>query len=93
MLKHSTFFNNENRADWLKVFNDLTERGVKRIMIIVSDDSPSIANAIEKIFPDTDHQLCFIHLQRNLTAQMSKQDAKFFKKELNNIKNNSLDFE
>ena len=50
MLKHSTFFNNENRADWLKVFNDLTERGVKRVMIIVSDDFPGIANAIEKFF-------------------------------------------
>jgi hypothetical protein len=28
-----------------------------------------------------------------VTAQMSKQDAQFFKKELKNIKNNSLDFE
>jgi len=46
MLKHSTFFNNENSADWLKVFNDLTERGVKRVMIVVSDDFPGIANAI-----------------------------------------------
>ena len=48
-------------------------------MIIVSDDFPGIANVIEKFFPDTDHQLCFIHLQRNVTAQMSKQDAQFFK--------------
>jgi putative transposase len=93
ILGFYTFFNNENRADWLKVFNDLTERGVKRVMIVVSDDFPGIANAIEKFFPDTDHQLCFIHLQRNVTAQMSKQDAQFFKKELKNIKNNSLDFE
>ena len=70
MLKHSTFFNNENKADWLKVFNDLTERGAKRVMIIVSDDFPGIANAIEKFFPDTDHQLCFIHLQRNVFCML-----------------------
>jgi MULE transposase domain. len=44
-------------------------------MIIVSDDFPGIANAIEKFFLDTDHQFCFIHLQRNVTARMSKQDA------------------
>ena len=30
-----TFFWNENRTDWLQVFNDLIERGLKRVALIV----------------------------------------------------------
>jgi transposase-like protein len=37
-----TFFSNENKADWIKVFNDLIDRGLKRVMLIVSDDFPGI---------------------------------------------------
>jgi len=37
-----TFFGNENRTDWLQVFNDLKERGLKRVALIVSDDFPGI---------------------------------------------------
>jgi putative transposase len=33
-----TDFSNENKADWIKVFNDLIDRGLKRVMLIVSDD-------------------------------------------------------
>jgi transposase-like protein len=61
-----TFFGSENKADWIKVFNDLIDRGLKRIMLIVSDDFPGISKAIEALFPYTDHQLCLVHLERNV---------------------------
>jgi transposase-like protein len=48
-----TFFSNENKADWIKAFNDLIDRGLKRVMLIVSDDFPSISKAIETLFPYT----------------------------------------
>ena len=48
-------------------------------MIIVSDDFPGIANAIEKFFPDTDHQLCFIHLQSVLMLlEISRKSKKAY---------------
>jgi putative transposase len=71
-----TFFSNENKADWIKVFNDLIDRGLKRIMLIVSDDFPSISKAIETLFPVTDHQLCLVYLQRNVRNQMDREDSK-----------------
>ncbi|WP_281340508.1 transposase [Sulfurihydrogenibium sp. YO3AOP1] len=88
-----TFFSSENKADWIKVFNDLIDRGLKRIMLIVSDDFPGISKAIETLFPYTDHQLCLVHLQRNVRNQMDKEDSQVFNKELKNIKENSLDYE
>ncbi len=57
-------FSSKNKADWIKVFNDLIDRGLKRLMLIVSDDFPGITKAIETLFPYTDHQLCLVHLQR-----------------------------
>nr|WP_232178550.1 transposase [Sulfurihydrogenibium yellowstonense] len=73
MFGFYTFFSSENKADWIKVFNDLIDRGLKRIMLIVSDDFPSISKAIETLFPYTNHQLCLVvHLQRNVKSQMGK---------------------
>jgi transposase-like protein len=62
-------------------------------MLIVSDDFPGISKAIETLFPYTDHQLCLVHLQRNVKSQMDKEDSQVFNKELKNIKENSLDYE
>jgi transposase-like protein len=55
-------------------------------MVIVSDDFPGLTQAIGNLFPQTDHQLCFLHMQRNIKKNMSKQDAKQFYEELSLIK-------
>ena len=81
------FFGSENRFDWLNVFNDLVERGLKRVMVVVSDDLPDIDKAIKACYPLADHQLCFVHLQRNVRKHMAKKDAVEFNKKLSNIKN------
>jgi len=81
-----TFFGNENRADWLKVFNDLIERGLKRVVVIVSDDFPGMTEAVKALYPCTEHQLCYVHLQRNVRRHMGRDDASSFYKELENIK-------
>ncbi len=46
------------------------ERGVRRPLLIVSDDFPGLEDAICQVFPLTDHQLCFVHLQRNIRRNM-----------------------
>jgi len=81
-----TFFGNENRTDWLQVFNDLIERGLKRVALIVSDDFPGIDKAINALFPKSDHQLCYVHLKKNVQRNMGKEDAKIFNKELDRIR-------
>jgi hypothetical protein len=55
-------FARKQRYIWIKVFNDLIDRGLKRVMLIVSDDFPGISKAIETLFPYADHQLCLVHL-------------------------------
>ena len=76
----------ENKGDWLQIFNDLINRGLKRVMIIVSDDFPGLDEAIKTLFPRTDHQLCYVHLQRNLFKNMAKKDAQEFNKFLKSLR-------
>lgn len=75
----------ENKGDWIKIFNDLISRGVKRVLLIASDDLGGLDEAISAIFEKTDHQLCFIHLMRNVKRNMSKKDAKEFTERLREI--------
>jgi transposase-like protein len=67
------FFENENRTDCLQVFNDLIERSLKRVALIVSDDFPGIDKAINALFSKSDHQLCHVHLKKNVQRNMGKR--------------------
>jgi transposase-like protein len=60
------YFGSESKEDWLCIFNDLITRGLKRTMLIVSDDFSGLKEAIAALFPRSIHQLCFIHMQRNV---------------------------
>ena len=53
----------ESKEKWIQVMEDLIGRGLRRVLIIVSDDLTGLKGVIEKIFPGADHQLCFVHLQ------------------------------
>jgi putative transposase len=86
LVSYYIYFGSESKEDWLQILNDLIKRGLKRVMVIVSDDFPGLTQAIGNLFPHTDHQLCFFHMQRNIKKNMSKQDAKQFYEELSLIK-------
>ncbi|WP_440871030.1 IS256 family transposase [Thermodesulfovibrio yellowstonii] len=86
LMGYYIYWGSESREDWLEILNDLIKRGLKRVMLIVSDDFSGLSSAIEALFPNTDHQLCLIHMQRNLKRNMSKGDVKAFHEELQIIK-------
>lgn len=81
-----TTLESENKVNWIKIFNDLITRGLKRPCIIVSDDFSGLAGAVKSLFPNTDHQLCLNHLQRNVRRNMSKNDCSEFNKEISSLK-------
>ena len=65
---------NEGAAFWTSVFVDLQSRGVKDILIAVTDGLKGMTKAIETVFPKTQHQTCIIHLIRSSTAFVSHKD-------------------
>jgi putative transposase len=66
----------ESKTFWLQVLNDLISRGLKKPLLIVSDDFQGLDNAIAALYPKTDHQLCFVHLLRNVKRNLGKADAR-----------------
>lgn len=64
----------ESKTFWLEVFNDLKDRGVEKILYVVSDGVTGIKDAIEDEFPDAFYQRCVVHIVRNLDKYVSKKE-------------------
>jgi len=76
----------ENKGFWLQTLNQLIERGLRRPLIIASDDFPGLKDAVKTLFPKSLHQLCFIHMQRNVRRNMGTEDARTFNDSLKQIR-------
>ncbi len=68
--------NTEGAKFWLKVFNDLKNRGVEDILIAVTDGLKGMPEALEASFPATTLQTCIVHLIRNSLDYASWRDRK-----------------
>lgn len=66
----------ESKTFWIEVFNDLKDRGVKKILYLVSDGVTGLTDAIKEAFPNTFHQICVVHLVRNLKGYATKKYSK-----------------
>ena len=75
----------EGAKFWLKVFNDLKQRGVADILIAVVDGLRGFPEAIEAVFPQTQIQTCIVHLMRNSLNFVGWKDRKALAAELRSI--------
>jgi putative transposase len=66
----------ENAAGWRRLLHQLVERGLdyNSLDLVVSDDSSAIALALEDVFGDVPHQLCWAHRMANLKDTVSRDD-------------------
>ena len=87
------FFGSESKEGWLRVLNDLIDRGLQKVVLVVSDDFSGLSEAIKSLLPDTEHQLCFVHLKRKIQRGMGRQSAREFLKRLKEIKELSVSYE
>lgn len=55
----------EGAKFWLRVMNELKNRGVEDILIAVVDGLKGFPEAITAVFPQTQVQTCIVHLLRN----------------------------
>lgn len=58
----------EGAGLWQIEFEELKNRGLESVGLVVSDGLTSIENAFAKVFAGTPHQLCVVHFKRNITA-------------------------
>jgi putative transposase len=67
---------NEGAKFWLRVMNELKNRGVEDILIAVVDGLKGFPDAINAVFPETTVQTCIVHLLRNSLDFASWKDRK-----------------
>jgi putative transposase len=79
ILTASTFWGNEVLESWRKVLIDLKNRGLVRVLLMVTDDFSGLASLLKSLFPSSDHQLCTVHLLRNAQRHLSLDDYQTFK--------------
>jgi putative transposase len=76
----------ENLEDWKKILRGLTERGLRRVMVVVQDDFSGLLPLNKGLFPTADVQLCIVHMQRNAKTHLPKDEAAEFQKRIRTIK-------
>ncbi len=67
---------NEAAKFWLRVLNELKNRGVEDILIAVVDGLKGFPDAIGVAYPDTIVQTCIVHLLRHCMEFASWKDRK-----------------
>ena len=66
----------EGAKFWLQVVTELKSRGVKDIFIACVDGLKGFPEAIETVFPDTQIQLCVVHMVRHSLNYVSWKQRK-----------------
>jgi putative transposase len=66
----------EGAKFWLKVFNELKNRGLDDILIAVVDGLRGFPEATEAVYPHAQIQTCIVHLIRNSTTLAAWKDRK-----------------
>src|ERR671939_534930 len=67
---------NEGAKFWLRVMNELKNRGVEDVLIAVVDGLKGFPEAITAVFPDATVQTCIVHLLRQSLAFVAYKDRK-----------------
>jgi len=66
----------EGAKFWLKVVTELKNRGVKDMFIACVDGLKGFPEAIESVYPETQIQLCIVHMVRNSLRFVPWKDKK-----------------
>jgi putative transposase len=73
---------NEGSKFWMQVITELKTRGVQDIFIACVDGLKGFPEAIEAIYPQTQIQLCIVHLVRHSLFYVSHKDRKEIARDL-----------
>jgi putative transposase len=76
---------NEGAKFWLNVLTELQNRGVNDILITCVDSLKGFPEAINTVFPQTQVQLCIVHMVRNSMKYVPLKDYKAVTADLKQI--------
>ena len=75
----------ESAASYTKVFEQLKERGLENVWLVVSDGHKGLVKAARETFLGCSWQRCKVHFMRNILANVSVKSKKHFAEKLKQI--------
>ena len=64
----------EGASNWEDALNQLKQRGVEKIELVVVDGLNGIEDVINRVYPEAKIQLCTVHLARNIVSKVKPVD-------------------
>jgi len=77
----------ESTDTYKDLFNNLKSRGLKNVMLVISDSHQGLKTAAKECFPDSSWQRCKVHFMRNILAKIPQQQKKYVASKLKTIWN------
>lgn len=75
----------ESSAFWLSVLTDIKARGVRDLLITVTDNLNGFSETIASVFPTATKQICVVHQIRNSARYVVWKDKKEFAADMKEI--------
>ena len=66
----------EGAKFWAQVLSEVASRGVKDVFVFCVDGLTGFPQAIKSVFPNSDIQLCLVHMMRQSLAVVPEKDRK-----------------
>ena len=79
------YYGNESTDGWKEFLERLSDRGVRRVLLWITDNFPGLDKIISSFFPQSLHQLCIVHMLRNAKYRLKKEIYKVFREKMNKV--------
>jgi len=75
----------EKKEAWRNLLRGLLERGLRGVRLVISDDHPSIRQAVAAELPGVVWQRCVVHFERNVLAHVPRGEIREVAEDLKEI--------
>ncbi len=75
----------ERKEAWRNLLKGLVERGLRGVRLVISDDHPSIRQAVMAELPGASWQRCVVHFMRNVLAHVPQSERGVVAEELQEV--------
>lgn len=64
----------ESAYVWKEILQDLKDRGLKEVLLVVTDGLSGINDSIHSVYPNAQFQQCCVHISRNIAHKVRVSD-------------------
>ncbi|HCM89655.1 MULTISPECIES: IS256 family transposase [Vagococcus] len=66
----------ESAYVWKEILQDLKDRGLEEVLLVVTDGLSGIHDSIHSVYPNAQFQQCCVHVSRNIAHKVRVKDRK-----------------